>query len=75
MRYYLEPNGDYLMVRDRPHAYDYAYPVPKAIFEGRAAAIAGLPTSVCTCAMSGLYLAECRRVLRRYVPAEWLAEF
>jgi len=64
MPYYREPNGDYLYVW--PRAWR------PGLHEGRATAIAGLPTSVQTTSVSVLFLKECPRIARRDVPQEWL---
>ncbi len=65
VRYYREPNGDYLMVWGRP--FD-----SEGNREGRATAIGGLVTSVCTTALGPAFLRSCTPVLKGDVPAEWL---
>ncbi len=67
--FYEEKNGDFLAIDTTTNAY-YRQVLGHDTFEGRAAAIAGLTTSVCTTGISRSYLAErCKRVARSAVPA------
>ena len=66
--FFREPNGDYLnivsgqfVIRDSQRVYD-----------SRATAIAGLPTSMCTAGVGETFLKTCKRVAKRNVPREWL---
>jgi hypothetical protein len=62
--YYQEENGDYLAVESENEG--------RGQVEGRATAIAGLVSSVCTTAISRAFLRRsCKRVGRARVPAEW----
>jgi hypothetical protein len=61
LNYYQEPNGDYLAVD----------PTGQPPFDGRAAAIAGLPSSVCSTGISQEFLNQCRPVHEKSVPPEW----
>ena len=65
-QFYREPNGDYLCIEPTTRRY-----YSDERYEGRAAAIAGQPTSVCTTDISAEYLRQCRRVRHSAVPAEW----
>jgi hypothetical protein len=69
--YYREKNGDYLAVDTDTRSY-YLAVFGRDEYEGRATAIAGLVGSVCTTGISRAYLrANCRRVAKATVPAEW----
>jgi hypothetical protein len=69
--YFREDNGDYLAVESETNAY-YRATHGKDYFEGRATAIAGLVSSVCTTAISREFLRRsCKRVGKARVPAEW----
>ena len=69
--YQENETDDYLAIDTDTNAY-YRQVIGKDHFEGRATAIAGLVGSVCTTGISRAYLkAECRRVPRARVPAEW----
>ena len=69
--YFREQNGDYLAIDTDTNAY-YHQVFGQDHFEGRAAAIQGLASSVCTTAVSRAYLrANCKRVARASVPDEW----
>ncbi len=72
IQFYQEQSGDYLAIDTASNAY-YRQVRGQDHFEGRATAIAGLVSSVCTTGISRDYLAEkCKRVARAGVPAEWL---
>ena len=66
MRYYQEPDGDYLCVSGE------RLPNDPSVQEGRATAIAGLITSVCTTGIGDEFLATCKRVPRKQVPSAWI---
>lgn len=69
--YYRENTGDYLAIDTATNGY-YRQNFGKDHFESRATAIAGQVGSVCTTGVSRDYLkAQCRRVAKRKVPAEW----
>ena len=69
--FFRERNGDFLAIDAGTNRY-YLERFSKDHFEGRATAIAGLVGSICTTGVSRAYLqAECRRVPRAKVPAEW----
>lgn len=69
--FYRERNGDYLAIDTATNRY-YRDNFGKDHFEGRATAIAGLVSSVCTTGISREFLhQECRRVAKRHVPAPW----
>jgi hypothetical protein len=62
--YYQEGDGDYVAVESESHGREQ--------FEGRATAIAGLASSVCTTAISREFLRRsCKRVGKARVPAAW----
>ena len=67
--YYRERDGgDYLAlfpayVRKDGHG--------RRIFDGRATAISGLATSVCSTGIGERFLAQCDRIPRRQVPRPW----
>jgi hypothetical protein len=66
--FYREKNGDYLVIL--AERADHAGP---KLYQGRAANIAGLTTSVCTCVIAQSYLdRECQVVSREDVPADWV---
>ena len=62
--YYREPNGDYLAIHGKGG--------DAQLFEGRAAAIEGLPSSMATTGVHKEFLRTCIRVNRDEVPREWL---
>jgi hypothetical protein len=69
--FYRERNGDYLAIETDTNRF-YRQVYGKDHFEGRATAIAGLVSSVCTTGVSRELLhQECRRGAKRRVPAEW----
>ena len=69
--FYRERNGDYLAINTATNGY-YRRTFGKDHFEGRATAIEGLVTSVCTTGISrGFLRQECRRVAKGRVPADW----
>jgi len=73
LKYYQERNksGDYVSVD--PSTLDYYLKLGKAHVEGRATAIRGQVSSVCTVGLSLDFLRrKCRRVRKADVPAEWL---
>ncbi len=64
--FFQERNGDFLAIDTRTNHYHRDH------FEGRATAIAGLVGSVCTTGIARDFLiAQCRRVARAAVPADW----
>ena len=70
--YYREDNGDFLAIETETNDY-YRRNFGRDHFEGRATAIAALVGSVCTTGISRGYLkANCRRVQKAKVPADWL---
>jgi hypothetical protein len=69
--FYRERNGDYLAIDTATNRY-YRDNFGKNHFEGRATAIQGLVSSVCTTGVSRQFLREqCKRVAKRRVPAPW----
>lgn len=69
--YYKEDNGDYLCIDTSTNDY-YIKGLQRDYFEGRAAAIAGQPSSVCTTSIDRTYLKEkCLRIPKRRVPKDW----
>ena len=72
IRYYREHNGDYLAIDAGTNRY-YRTVFGKDHYEGRAAAIASLVTSVCTTSISqGFLRTQCKRVAKAKVPGNWL---
>src|SRR5262245_1725786 len=70
VRYYRHAeSGDYLAIRPNLWRRDGD---GQKVFDGRATAIAGLVTSVCTCTIGETYLEECEPVERHAVPQAWL---
>lgn len=74
MKYYREPNGDYLAIEPSTHYY-YMVNFHKDEYEGRAAAIENDPSSVCTTGISQWYLDKCEKVKKGDVPKEWIDMF
>lgn len=68
--YYREPNGDYLSVD--PSTAAYYQRLGKNQLEGRASAVAGHASSVCTTGVGLAFLETCTRIKRKDVPEEWL---
>ena len=69
--FFQERNGDFLAINSSTNR-SYLDHFDHDHFEGRATAIAGLVGSVCTTGISRDFLrAECRRVARAAVPADW----
>ena len=69
--YFREGNGDYLAIDTDSNSH-YRRLYGKDYFEGRATAIAGLVSSVCTTAISREFLRRsCKRVGNGRVPAAW----
>lgn len=69
--YFREGNGDFLAVESETNDYYFRH-FGHDHFEGRATAIAGLVSSVCTTAISREFLRRsCKRVGKSSVPAEW----
>jgi hypothetical protein len=66
VEFYREPNGDFLCI------WAVNGRNPDGTWSGRATAIEGIASSVCTTGISDEYLATCERVDREAVPAEWL---
>lgn len=73
MKYYREPNGDYLAVE--PSTASYYRRLGENKLEGRASAISGHPNSVCTTGIGLAFLTDCTPVKRSEVPKEWLKMF
>jgi hypothetical protein len=71
MKFYQEPNGDYLVVDTSTRDY-YAQLGRPNLLEGRSTGIEGLKTSVCTGAVSSEFLSGCKRVKQSDVPKSWL---
>lgn len=72
IQYYREENGDYLAV-DLDTANYYREAWGKVGYEGRATAIEGLVTSMCTTGIGAEHLQlRCTEVDKSEVPAEWL---
>jgi hypothetical protein len=68
--YFREGNGDYLAIDTDSNSH-YLRLFSKDHFEGRATAIAGLVSSVCTTGVSREFLrSSCKRVSKAKVPAE-----
>lgn len=74
IRYYREFKGDYLAVDFSPeHICPQKDHDGSMIREGRATAISGVSSSVCTTGISERFLkTECQRVPKRMVPKEWI---
>ena len=74
MKYYQEPNGDYLAVVVE-NGYRQPLNLPYAPgwrqWDARAAAIEHLPSSVQGTTVAALYLRECSRVKFRDIPEVW----
>ena len=69
--FFQERNGDFLAIDTTSRSY-YLATLGRDEYEGRATAIAGLVGSVCTTGISRDFLkAQCRRVARAKVPADW----
>ena len=76
MTYYREPDVGYMAVAGaREGLPPRVTPQGEVVYEARAAAIAGLPNSVCTTSVSKEYLKECKRVRKAEVPKAWLRRF
>lgn len=74
LKYYQERNksGGYVSIDPSTNAYYHA--LGRDDFEGRATAIQGDVSSVCTISLSRQWLStRCRRVSKASVPAEWLS--
>jgi hypothetical protein len=72
MQFYQEHNGDYLAIDTATNAY-YRQTFGKDHFEGRATALQGLVSSVCTTGISRQFLRECcKKIARKNVPTEWI---
>lgn len=75
MIYYQEKDsGDYLCIDERSwRYYKQIYPQDSRRYEGRATAITGQVSSVCTTSLTIEYLREnCKRVLKKDIPQDWL---
>lgn len=71
IRFFQEDDDDYLAIDTKTNRY-YLEIFGNDHFEGRATAIAGVVSSVCTTAISRGYLRyKCRRVAKANVPEEW----
>lgn len=71
IQFYRERGGDYLAIDTATNRY-YRQNFGKNHFEGRATAMQGLVSSVCTTGISREFLREeCRRIAKRHLPAEW----
>jgi len=69
--FFQERNGDFLAIDTTSRSY-YLATLGRDEYEGRATAIAGVVGSVCTTGISRAYLqAQCRRLPRAAVPADW----
>ena len=69
--YFRENNGDYLAIETSTNSY-YVRNFGKDHFEGRASAIAGLVSSVCTTGVSrGFLRTNCKRIAKAKVPVQW----
>ena len=71
IRYFREPSGDYLCVDLTTRGY-YEQIGKLGLLEGRATAIEGDPSSMCTTGIHMYILTECTAVFRRNVPSAWL---
>lgn len=71
IRYYKEKDGDYLLVNFGSKWKSEG----RMFFDARASAIPNDPSSVCTCSVDIDYLKECKKVLKRDVPKEWISQF
>ena len=76
MRYFKEKKtGDFLCVDMSTLSY-YLQTQGKSMVEGRATAIANLPSSICTTSMHLDYLKKnCKQVKKSQVPQEYLEMF
>jgi hypothetical protein len=68
--FYRERNGDFLAIETATNRF-YRQIYGKDHYEGRATAIAGLATSVCTTGISRDFLRTCKPVAKKYVPTQW----
>jgi len=69
--FYRERGGDYLAIDTATNRH-YCDHFGQDHFEGRATAIQGLVTSVCSTGISRQFLRDqCRLVAKRRVPAAW----
>jgi hypothetical protein len=76
LHFYKEPSGDFLAVDMSEYAISRHSVNPEyAIREGRATALRGVVTSVCTTGISGAFLSTCQQVSRKDVPREWMDRF
>jgi hypothetical protein len=73
MLYYRETNGDYLAVD--PTSADHYKRHGLQQLEGRASAISGRPSSVCTLSISLEFLKTCKPVRLADIPKEWSQMF
>ena len=73
LRYYREKDtGDYLCVDPDTCSY-YQRIRQEPTMEGRAVAIAGLISSMCTTGIGLAYLSKsCKRIRKMDVPTEWI---
>ena len=73
LKYYRErSSGDYVAVNPETAEYYTSIGQP-GLFEGRATAISKESSSVCTTSISGKWLRDrCRRVRKADIPKEWL---
>lgn len=71
IQFYRESSGDYLAIDTTTNRF-YLTAYGKDQFEGRATALEGVVSSVCTTGISREFLRlRCRKVARPRVPAEW----
>jgi hypothetical protein len=69
--FFQERNGDFLAIDTATRSY-YRATLGRDEYQGRSTAIARLVGSVCTTGISRDFLkAQCRRVPRARVPADW----
>lgn len=70
--YYRERNGNFLAIDTSTNCY-HRKMFGNDYYEGRAAAIASLVSSVCSTSISREFLRkECKRVPKANVPSDWL---
>jgi hypothetical protein len=66
IRYYQEPNGDYLAVE--PGTGHYNALAQRFLYNGRATSLEGQHTSVCSTSVARVFLQGCTRVRKDAVP-------
>jgi hypothetical protein len=71
IQFFQEDDGDYLAIDTATNRF-YLDAYGKDHFEGRATALQGMVSSVCTTGVSREFIrSHCKRVARVSVPAEW----